>query len=275
MSLFSRQTTHNDLHVDRLLTNLSVGYRNDTYIADKIFPIVPVQKQSDKYAVYTKADWFRDEAQLRAPGTEPVESGYNVSTTNTYFCLQYAIAKSVPDEVRANADDPLNPDREAVEFVTDRLMLRRENAWAAANFIAAAWATSSTGGTSDHVQWSNYGASDPTVDVLRYRNSVRGSIARLPNKGVIGFAALVQLQNHPVLVDRIKYSQKGILTEQLIAELLGLDELLVGSAIITTTPEPQTAIRSTERTIWTYGRIPAKVIEATLSQGLFARNAAP
>jgi hypothetical protein len=45
---------------------------SNDYIADKIAPVVPVQKQSDLYFRYTKGDWFRDEAAQRA---DPCEHG--------------------------------------------------------------------------------------------------------------------------------------------------------------------------------------------------------
>jgi hypothetical protein len=81
------QPTRSDVHANRPLTNISVGYmqRQDIYIANKVFPIVPVDKQSDLYWIYTKNDWFRDEAQRRAPATESVGSGYGVSTAS-YAC---------------------------------------------------------------------------------------------------------------------------------------------------------------------------------------------
>ena len=66
------QPNINSVHVDAILTNISVAYlqNQDNFIADKVFPVIPVDKKSDKYFTYTKNDWFRDEAQRRAPGTE-------------------------------------------------------------------------------------------------------------------------------------------------------------------------------------------------------------
>jgi hypothetical protein len=43
--------TLKDLHVNSVLTNISIAYRNDAYIADRVFPMVNVGKQSDIYAV--------------------------------------------------------------------------------------------------------------------------------------------------------------------------------------------------------------------------------
>jgi hypothetical protein len=79
------QPTQGSVHVNRPLTMISVAYMQDQaeFIADKVFPVVPVDKQSDLYYVYTKNDWFRDEAKPRAAGTESAGGGYNLSTTAT------------------------------------------------------------------------------------------------------------------------------------------------------------------------------------------------
>lgn len=66
------EPTYGDVHVQAALTAISVAYlqSEDNYIADKVFPVVPVVHQADKYFVYSKDDYFRDEAQLRADATE-------------------------------------------------------------------------------------------------------------------------------------------------------------------------------------------------------------
>ena len=67
--------TRSDVHVDTLATNFSIAYKNDTFIARSILPAIRVQKQTGKYAIYSKAPWFRDEAAVRGPGaTAPLAS---------------------------------------------------------------------------------------------------------------------------------------------------------------------------------------------------------
>ena len=36
-----------EIHIDVALTNLSVAYINEDYVADRVFPVVPVEKRSD------------------------------------------------------------------------------------------------------------------------------------------------------------------------------------------------------------------------------------
>jgi hypothetical protein len=192
------QPTLNDVHVDAILTNISIAYMQDrdNFIADKVFPVIPVDKKSDKFFTYTKNDWFRDEAQRRAPATESAGGGYNLST-DTYSADIWAFHKDVPDQIVANADAPLNPLREAAEFVTHRLLLRRELQFVTDFMSAGVWGTTiaGTAGTATSgqtaTQWSNYTSSDPIEDVdMRVRELVvRSRIRKLKLDAIEGAEA--------------------------------------------------------------------------------------
>jgi hypothetical protein len=45
-----------DVVVDPALSNVSIKYTNDTFIADMILPMVKVAKQTGKYYVYDKSN---------------------------------------------------------------------------------------------------------------------------------------------------------------------------------------------------------------------------
>ena len=61
--------TTRDVHSNVALSNISIAYKNMDYIAERIFPRVPVQKKSDFYYTFDKGAFFRDEVGVRAPGT--------------------------------------------------------------------------------------------------------------------------------------------------------------------------------------------------------------
>ena len=147
------QPTQTQVHVDAILTNISVAYfqQNQNFIATRVFPVVPVSKQSDKFFTYTKNDWFRDEAQRRADATESAGGGYNLST-DSYQADVYAFHKDIGDQTRANADAPINVDREAAEFVTSRLMLKMETQFVSNFFTTGIWGTDTTPSN----LWSDY-----------------------------------------------------------------------------------------------------------------------
>ena len=225
------QPTSSDVHVDAILPNISVAYiqQQGAFIANRVFPSVPVEKQSDKYFTYTKGDWFRDEAALRAPATESVGSGYSLSTA-TYSTDVYAFHKDVDDQVRANADNPINPDRDATEFVTQRMLLRQEIDWNTSYFTTGVWDTDVVGGT-NFTKWSNYTSSDPIEDVETGKATILTSTGFLPNTLVLGYDAFRQLRNHPDIIDRIKYTSSEVPTEGVLARMFGVDRVLVARAI--------------------------------------------
>lgn len=228
------QPTSNQVHVDAILTNISVAYfqQQQNFIASRVFPIVPVAKQSDKFFKYTKNDWFRDEAQRRADATESAGGGYNL-TTDSYQADVFAFHKDVGDQTRANADAPINVDREATEFVTSRIALKMETQFVANFFTTSIWGTDSTPSN----LWSDYTSSDPIGDVESGKRTILSTTGYEPNTLVLGYDVFIQLKNHPDLVDRIKYTSSNVLTEDVMASLFGVPRVLVAKSVRATNNE--------------------------------------
>ena len=92
-----------DLHVNKVLTNMAMGYRPMGMIADTLFPLVTVDKQSDIYLETNRGQILRVKRTQRSPGTEAnlVEDDFGSAT---YFARNYAIKRSVTIEDKANAD---------------------------------------------------------------------------------------------------------------------------------------------------------------------------
>lgn len=225
-----------DLHVNVPLTNVSVAYAQsaDLFIATKVFPKVPVQKQSDLFWKYSKSDFRRTDVERRAPSTESPGTGWNV-TTDTYFTHVYSVHKDIDDQVRANADSTFALDKEATNFVTQQLLLKRDIDWAARYFTTGVWGTDLTGvaaspSTNQFLQFDNASSdpiklfSDLQVDFMQE------NAGRKANTLVLGAHVINALKNHPDILDRIKYTQKGIVTEDLLASLFGVDKILVSYA---------------------------------------------
>lgn len=239
-----------DLHIDKALTNMSVQYLQDesNFIAGQVFPMVPVQKQSDRYFVYKKEDWFRDDAQERAPGTESAGGDYDIDNTPTYFCRKYAFHKDVFEEDRANADDPLTPDEDAVAFVTDKILLNKENNWARTFFKEGVWGTdlqgAATAAADKVVYWDDYANSTPIEDITAASTAQAEVTGKRPNTIVMGRRAYDALKNHPDFLDRVKYTQKGVVTTDLIAQMFDVDRVLVANAIQNTAKKGQQAAMS-------------------------------
>lgn len=237
------QPTQSAVHVDAVLSSISVAYipKQEYYIAARAFPSVPVDHQTDKYWKYRKDDWFRDEAKRRADASESSGSGYNLGT-DSYSCDVFAHHKDIGDKTRANADKGLNLDEDATRFVTTRLLLRQELQFVADAFGTGIWATDITGaaagnGTTTRTYWNDYSNSDPIEDVEDGKETVLKNTGYMPNVLVIGYQVWRKLKNHPLFVDRIKYTSSEAITKAIIARYFEIDEILVAQSIRATSKE--------------------------------------
>lgn len=226
------------IHIDTALTNISVAYmQSETkFIADKVFPVVPVQKQSDRYYVYSKEDWFRDEAEERARATESAGGDYDIDNTPSYFARKYAYHKDVTEEDRANADSVLNPDQDATDFVSHKLLIKREVLWASKYFVSGVWGTTLTGVASSptagqFVQWNIPSTSHPIEDIDNAQTSIMSLTGYKPNVLVLGPRVYKALKNHADILERIKYTQRGLITTEILAALFDVERVLVAEAV--------------------------------------------
>jgi hypothetical protein len=226
------------VHIDRALTNISVAYIQsaDSFVAHQVFPVVGVQKQSDRYFKYNRDDWFRDEAEERGPATESAGGDYDIDNTPSYFCKKYAYHKDVTDEDRTNSDTPLNADQDATEFVTGKLLLKKEVQWANTYFKTGVWATDITGVTGTNtdaakVQYWNESGSTPIQDFSLQKTNMAALTGQRPNILVLGAQVYEALKNHKDILDRIRYTQKGIVTPDLLAALFDVERVVIAWAV--------------------------------------------
>lgn len=232
--------TQSDLHVNVPLTNVSVAYiqNSDNYIASKVFPIVPVKNQSNVYYRYGKSDWRRSDVARRAPGTETVGTGWSLDT-DTYFAHVYGVHKDIDDQTRSNADSNFHLESDATKFVTNQLLIRRDLDWAASYFRSGVWGSDielKKTGADPSLHRFDLATSDP---VKFFADAQTEAILQTGNKFntiVAGANVINALKQHPMIMDRIKYTQKGIITEELLKTLFDVDRFLVSHATVSEGP---------------------------------------
>lgn len=229
--------TMQNAHIDRAMTNVSVAYMQDAsaFIADKVFPIVPVKRQSDVFYIYNKGDFMRDEAQVRGAATESAGGDYGVEASQPYYCRKHAFHKDVTPEERANYDQPLDADTDATDFVSQKMLIRREMEWATKFFKAGVWGREISGGEAAGenvaVKW-NLETSNPIKDITDAGVQMAGETGYKPNTLVLSPVAFNALKNHFDILDRIKYTQKGIVTADLLATLFEVEHVHVAWAVV-------------------------------------------
>lgn len=235
--------TMQNAHIDRALTNISVAYLQDatSFIADKVFPTISVKRQSDVYYTYNKGDFMRDEAQVRGAGTESVGGDYGVEAAEPYYCRKHAFHKDVTQEERANYDEPLDADQDATTFVSQKMLIRREMAWASKFFVPGVWGTEIDGaaaaapassGVNEKVVFFNKATSDPISVITTAGINMASATGYKPNTLVLSPYVFNALKNHEDILDRIKYTQKGIVTTDLLATLFEVDNVYVAWSVV-------------------------------------------
>lgn len=249
------QPTPSDVHVNRPLTNISIAYiqSREQFIATKVFPNIPTQKQSDTYFIYPRDAWNRDEMKERAPATESEGSGYDIDLAPPYWARVYAFHKDIPDQVRANQDDPINLDTEATEFISLKALLKREKIFVNTFMKTGVWGKDWTGAASSPssgqtLQWDQ-ASSTPIPFIRSERRAIVENTGIEPNTLVLGRPTYDALLDHPSIVDRIKYGAQsggpGFAARanlNVIKELFEIENVLVMNAIENTAKEGQPAV---------------------------------
>lgn len=226
-----------DVYVDQALGNVSVKYSNDTFIADVILPMIKVAKQTGKYYVYDKSN-LRTDTTGRAIGSPANEIDFGVAPSGSFSCDDHALKGFVPDQIQDQADAAINPLVDETETITEKLLLDREIG--AANMLTSTAIMTQNTTLVGTAQWSDYQNSDPIGDVRTGRTNVHGQIFRKPNTLILGKQVFDMLAEHPQIIERIKYSQLGVVTEELLARIFQVAKVLVGEAGYNSAHEGQT-----------------------------------
>lgn len=242
------QPTLGDVHVNRPLTMISGIYLQDQndFVSTKVFPSVSVPNRSDVYYIYNRGDFFRNNMQKRAPGTPAPAGGYKLAT-KTYVADVWALKKIIDDQIRANSDSPINPDRDATLWLTQQALINRDVNWAAAYMTTGVWGTDLAGAAAadaTHTVYWNRSGSDPIGDILTAALLVKRTTGMWANTLVLGAVAYKELLTNAQVIDRLKYGQTApgpvIVKATDLAALFQVDRVLVMSGIQTTSAEDMT-----------------------------------
>ncbi len=231
--------TLQDIRYDPILSNVSVAYKNATYIANLICPLVPSKTPTGKYFIYDKSK-FREVRSLRGMGASSAEVGYDISQSSAYVCKDHALKQIVPDEMKDQSFAPLTPEIDATENVMERLLIEREKAlhtYMSSNANLTNYIDLDA--TTSQDQWNDYANSDPIDDIETGIESIRSRIFKTPNVLVLSQDVYNKLKHHPDIVDRLKYSGFGKVTADILATLFDVEKVIIGAAGYETAKEGQ------------------------------------
>ncbi len=218
--------------VDPVLSSIAQGYRNSEMIAALLFPRVPVELRAGNIITFGKED-FMLYGSARVPGqnTKRVQFGYSGSA---YALVDYSLEGQLPIEVMQEAANGPSIDASAmtVRKVRNIMDLRLEKASADIARTAGSYAAANKVTLSGTGQWSDFtGVSQPIQNIETAKEAVRAATGKRPNTVVMGAAVMAKLRQHPIIVDRMKYTGRDVATVEILAALFGVQRVMVGDAI--------------------------------------------
>lgn len=225
-------------HYDQYLTNISVATTDKKYIGEQVVPVIPVQKQSDKYRVFDyQDDMIEDDDIKRAPGTVASEMRTGWSE-DSFYAEGYAKRYALYDEEIANADEDLlfKLKEMAARQVKGKLLLNKEIKTANLltnqnNFHDDLKFTVGDSGVADIVRWSDYTNSDPMKDIFKVRETQERLGGLDLNTLVLSKPVYNILKFHP----KLKATLAGFISPEMVSdaaikELLGVENLIIAEA---------------------------------------------
>lgn len=230
------------------LTAITLAYRNARMIADDVLPRVPVASQQFKWSRYTLADGFTIPNTMVGRKSAPAEIDWT-ATEQTSSTIDYALDDKIPQfdidaaaaAARVAGVAPIDPRGRSVELLTDLIALDREQRVASTVFALATYPSTLRTTLSGSSQWSHADA-NPIDAILR---ALDLPLIR-PNVLVLGQATWTSLRMHPRVAAMIypgggNASVAGSpVTRQALAEVLEIDEVIVGQGWVNSAKPGQT-----------------------------------
>jgi len=225
------------------LRNVALKYQNsdESYVTDRVFDIIPGLNKEAKVYKHSRADAFRSEAGVRAPGGEAPIAETRASTV-PLDPINYSLGKIIPDELRRQAEAPgnfaLQPDVNAINYVLDQITMKKEIDFSN-TLHTTAWGGNSAGGESAGGNWGNSTeASDTMVtDLADAETQIVGATGKRPNTLLLDFPAWQKIKVSPYWLNKLNNTQfAGNITPEAIANTLNYN-IIIGWSVQNTDPQ--------------------------------------
>ena len=225
-----------DLHIDAVLSNLTIGFRPTGMIADQVFPVVNVDKETNFYYVWPREEWFRLKNSERSRGTAAKKINTTVST-DTYVVKNYALGIDVPYEDIGNADDALELQQSNANLIKDSLMLNWEDR------LAVLLGNTANHGANNVLaqNYANQANTDPVADIDAGLETIRSTTGMEANVMIVSMPSWRRLRRHPNLIEYIRGKGDNVggggVTQQQVANAFEVSKVLIGRGIKNTAGE--------------------------------------
>jgi hypothetical protein len=229
---------------DVALTNVSQAYRPDPtqFIADFLAPSVPVTRKEFNIYFYGKENVKQAVDDTRSRFGETKQAQMSISSKPFGPLRSHELKDGIDFDQENFTEAPLDLEIDITNFLSDQMALTKEKA-VISKLSDTTVITQHSGVTAP---WSDYIAnpttytSNPFADLRAAANSIRLNGLRAANTLTMSYYTFSILQNHPALIERVKYSNVAALTLDMMQELFGqfgISRILVSAAVEDTAKE--------------------------------------
>lgn len=220
--------------IDARLTGIALAYTNRELIGDLVLPRVPVGQQSFKWLRFDKGDRFTIPSTLVGRKGKPNEVEFG-ATEEPGTVIDYGLDDVIPNDDIASAPQGFDPLGNAVEGITDLILLDREVRVAAKVYDTANHMGNTALASGD--EWN-----DPTSDPITQILDLLATPLMRPNTLVLSGDSADALCTHPKLVKAVQGNSgdAGIVTLDAIARVFGLQRVVTSRAVYNTAKPGQT-----------------------------------
>lgn len=227
---------------DRVLTQISQDYKNaaETFLAEKIFPILNVDKKTGVYFEYGKESLRKPVSTLRTGHAKTPIFEYSTIKRSYGPLSEHDLKIGITRDEYQMYDDPLSPETDAVNNLNQAMMIEKEINLSAVLSNTSVITQNVNLGPVPTSQWNDYSNSNPFNDIQTGITQMVTNGLTAPNSIFMGYQVWAQLVNHPDLLDRVKWSAKGVMTTDLLASLFstaGIKNVWVGQAVYNSSAE--------------------------------------
>lgn len=218
--------------VDPVLTTIAQGFKQAGMVAPALFPRVNVPLRAGKIITFGREEFILYDA-ARAPGenTKRISIG---RAAGDYALIDSSLEGKVAIEYAEESENSVGIDEFArsIAVVQSSMELSLEKKSADLARTAGNYGSGNKITLSGTARWSDYtGVSQPVRVIETAKEAVRAATGKRANTVVMGAKVFAALKNHPVIIDRIKYTGRDVATAELLASLFGVDRVFVGDAI--------------------------------------------
>lgn len=234
-----------DVHIPTIDPGIFVLHENRDLIADMVSPVVSASRMSN-YIQQAPAATMQNIANTRIAGSRatPNQIAWSVDNTLSYSCVPLGLVDYIAQETLDNADSSALKTTALYMAVLKSFMdLAREFGVAALAFAAASYGSNTTA-LAGADRWDN-ASSDPIAQLLQYKEAVLTKVNTL----VLGGQVWNALQTNPAVKGYIT-GRAGTINGPIpmqvmmdtIAQLVGVEKVLVGGARYNSAAEGATAV---------------------------------